>query len=80
MTLAIQVIVFIAFLLWFIFLIKRFNFFQLEGVKPIVLQLAFLVKVIAGTGLWALYTYYYTDRANADIYKYFDDGYYLLVN
>lgn len=77
MTLAIQVIVFIAFLLWFIFLIKRFNFFQLEGVKPIVLQLAFLVKVIAGTGLWALYTYYYTDRANADIYKYFDDGYYL---
>lgn len=79
MTLAVQVIVFIAFLLWFFYLIKRLNFFQLEGIKPVVLQLAFLLKVIVGTGLWALYTYYYTDRTNADIYKYFDDGFYLFT-
>ena len=77
MTLAIQISVFLAFLVWFIYLIKQLKFFQLEGIKSVYLVFAFLLKVIMGTGLWALYTYHYTDRANADIYKYFDDGFYL---
>ena len=77
MTLAIQISVFLAFLVWFIYLIKRLKFFQLEGIRSIYLVFAFLLKVIIGTGLWALYTYHYTDRANADIYKYFDDGLHL---
>ncbi len=79
MTLVVQISVFLAFLMVFIYLIKRLRFFQLDGIKPALLIGAFLLKVIVGTGLWALYTYYYTDRANADIYKYFDDGYYLFI-
>jgi hypothetical protein len=79
MTLMVQISVFLAFLIVFIYLIKCLKFFQLEGIKLTYLMVAFLLKVIIGTALWALYTYHYTDRANADIYKYFDDGYYLFT-
>jgi hypothetical protein len=34
----------------------------------------FLLKLLFSLGLVMVYTYYYTDRAYADIYKYFDDG------
>lgn len=33
-----------------------------------------LLKIIAGTALWAVYTWVYTDRDFADIFKYFDDS------
>tara|TARA_B100001109_G_scaffold251979_2_gene247255 strand:+ start:5984 stop:7267 length:1284 start_codon:yes stop_codon:yes gene_type:complete len=32
------------------------------------------IKLLAAAFLWALYTYYYTDRSAADMYKYFDDA------
>lgn len=35
---------------------------------------AFAAKVIAGTALTLIYTYYYTERGAADIYKFFDDA------
>lgn len=35
---------------------------------------AFVLKVMAAVVLTALYTYYYTDKQNSDIYKYFEDG------
>ena len=34
----------------------------------------FGLKCLCGIALWAIYTYYYTDRMTADIYKYFDDA------
>ncbi|MEO6903153.1 MAG: hypothetical protein ABI315_08365 [Bacteroidia bacterium] len=34
----------------------------------------FILKIGCGLLLWAIYTFYYTDRATADIYKYFDDS------
>lgn len=34
----------------------------------------FLLKILAGTALWAIYTWVYTDRADADIFKFFDDS------
>ena len=34
----------------------------------------FLVKLMAGFFIYWLYTYYYPLRADADVYKYFDDG------
>lgn len=33
-----------------------------------------LLKIAAGTALWAIYTWVYTDRVHADIFKYFDDS------
>ena len=38
------------------------------------ISLLFLLKLVFGFTLWAIYTFYYTDRATADIYKYFDDS------
>lgn len=34
----------------------------------------FLVKIMAGAGVWWIYTYYYTDRATSDIYRFFADA------
>lgn len=57
-----------------VFFIRRVSFFRLEGFGEWTPVFFFLLKVAAGTGLWALYTYYYTDSTNADIYKYFSDS------
>jgi hypothetical protein len=55
-------------------LIHRSRFFRVEGVPHPWVHAAFLAKVLAGTALWALYTYVLVDRPNADIYRYFDDS------
>ncbi|MCX7743992.1 MAG: hypothetical protein N2167_05435 [Flavobacteriales bacterium] len=34
----------------------------------------FLSKVLAGVFLYLIYTYYYTDRSKADIYRFYDDS------
>jgi hypothetical protein len=34
----------------------------------------FVLKILAGTGLWWIYTYLYPDRVTADVFKYFDDS------
>lgn len=34
----------------------------------------FLLKIAAGVALWAVYTWVYTDRIHADVFKYFDDS------
>lgn len=37
----------------------------------------FCLKIVAGTFLYWVYTHYYPDRSTADIFKYFDDSYYM---
>jgi hypothetical protein len=49
-------------------------FFEIEGISKKTLSIIFLVKIVFGLLLWAIYTFYYTNRATADIYKYFDDS------
>jgi hypothetical protein len=58
----------------FLFLIGRWNFFRTEGISGKAIQLVFILKLIAGTFLWWIYTHIYPDRLSADIFKYFDDG------
>ncbi len=50
------------------------KFFEVDGISKRLLSGIFLLKITAGIALWAIYTFYYTDRATADIYKYFDDS------
>lgn len=50
------------------------KFFSLEGVSGRTLSLIFILKIIFGTVLSLIYTYYYTDRSTADVFKYFDDS------
>lgn len=69
-----QYIVCLAYIAFFIFLICKLNFFKVEGLSPQTLSALFILKIAAGTMLWAIYTYYYTNRTTADIFKYFDDS------
>jgi hypothetical protein len=64
----------LAYIAFFIFLISKLSFFDLPGLSKKGLVIIFLLKIGAGTALWAIYTYYYTDRTTADIFKYFDDS------
>ena len=59
---------------FFIFILYRFSFFQLEGITKHAIPAVFVLKIAVGLLLWVIYTFYYTNRATADIYKYFDDS------
>jgi hypothetical protein len=58
----------------FLYVIRRAPFFNALGLPKRTIGALFLVKILAGTALWYVYTYVHTDRATADIYRYFDDG------
>src|ERR1051326_242528 len=58
----------------FLLLIRKLNFFEAEGLSRNSLSVFFCIKLLAGIALWWIYTFYYTDRSTADIYKYFDDS------
>lgn len=58
----------------FLLLIGRLRFFAVPELGRRTIQVLFLLKVAAGTALWWVYTYHYTDRSTADIFKFFDDG------
>ncbi|MBS1546331.1 MAG: hypothetical protein JSU02_03010, partial [Bacteroidetes bacterium] len=47
----------------FLYLIGRMSFFRVEGFGRKAISLLFLLKVAAGTGLWWIYTFHYSDRA-----------------
>jgi hypothetical protein len=58
----------------FLYVIRRARFFNAVGLSKRTIGGLFLLKILAGTALWYVYTYMHTDRATADIYRYFDDG------
>jgi len=70
----IAIILFILYFLLFLFALKKNPFFRKSGISFNWLSLLFSFKILASILLVLIYTYYYTDRSKADIYKYFDDG------
>jgi len=70
-------LLYISFFGLLLFIVSKWKFFELPGVSKQVVGVAFVAKVLAGLGITLLYTYYYTDKQNSDIYKYFDDGLFL---
>lgn len=58
----------------FIFIIWKVPFFRIDGLNKKALPVVFVLKIAAGVVMSLVYTYYYTDRSTADIYKYFDDS------
>lgn len=57
-----------------IWIIQRYSFFQLKALPKNFLLVAFSLKVVAGIILTIIYTQYYPNRNEADIFKYFDDS------
>jgi hypothetical protein len=65
----------IAYTALFTYLMQRSPFFaRVPGLGMRAIASLFLLKIAAGTALWAIYTYVYPDRSTADIFKYFDDS------
>ena len=58
----------------FIIMILKWKFFSVDALSKSFFALIFILKIASGLSLWLIYTYYYTDRSTADIYKYFDDS------
>jgi len=70
-------LLYISFFGLLLYIVSKWKFFELPYVSKRVVGVAFVMKVLAGLGITLLYTYYYTDKQNSDIYKYFDDGLFL---
>lgn len=69
-----EILLLIAYSAFFIFLIYKMRFFDAPGISKLSLSFVFLLKIGFGLLLWYIYTFYYPNRATADIYKYFDDS------
>lgn len=75
MSIILEILLVILYTLILLWVIKKASFFQIEGISSKAISLVFLLKLGAGIVLALIYTYYYTDRLKADVFKYFDDGY-----
>src|ERR1035437_9676446 len=64
----------LAYTVLFILLIRKMNFFQTGFSSQKLIVFVFILKILAGTALWFVYSYLYADRSTADIFKYFDDS------
>ena len=67
-------ILIIVLLAWLTF---RLRFFRLDELPAWAAPVLFLLKLFFGFALWAVYTFYYTDRSTSDIYKFYDDARYV---
>lgn len=69
-----EILLSVAYAALFIFLIGKITFFEVPGVSRKLIKWGYVLKLIAGTGVGLIYTYYYTDRLTADTFKFFDDS------
>ncbi len=70
-----QLVITILYFALLCFLISRLSFFRnVPGISPLWLIIFFSLKVLAGSLLIIVYTWYYEDPLTADVYKYFHDG------
>lgn len=58
-------------------MLKKWSFFTNSGLSFHQLSILYTLKFILGISVFYIYTYYYTDRKTADVFKYFDDAKYL---
>ncbi|MAC95553.1 MAG: hypothetical protein CMC96_08625 [Flavobacteriales bacterium] len=56
------------------FSIQKSRFFKIRSIPKSWIWMAFSLKLIAALTLTSIYTYYYQNRSQADIYKYYDDA------
>ncbi len=58
----------------FLFIIEKWSLFKFNNINRKWFQIIFILKIMAGFGLYWIYTKHYTIRSEADIFKYFDDS------
>lgn len=70
----VHIILPVLYALLFTFIIYKVRFVHVQGLTPARVSAIFLLKVLCGVGMALVYTYYYTDRTTADVFKYYDDS------
>lgn len=50
------------------------KFFDAGGISKKTVAAVFILKIIFGISLWAIYTYHYTYRNTSDAFRFFDDA------
>jgi len=74
MQIVIETLLVLLYLFLLINIIRKFSFFKIEGLHKNLITCILLAKVVLGSILVLIYTYYYPDRLKADVFKYFDDS------
>jgi hypothetical protein len=69
-----EIAITIFYFILFCFIINKLSFFDDEVITKKWFIAIFTIKVLVSIVLTLIYTYYYTDRSTADIFKYFDDS------
>jgi hypothetical protein len=70
----VSIVITILFLLAFNYLLLRFDVLQFKSFRPEVTLLLFNMKFLAGLSIWWVYTFYYTDTRQNDVYKFYRDA------
>jgi hypothetical protein len=70
----IQILLFVTWLVFFIWLAGTLPFLKHSGIRPRILRAILILKILSGIALTLIYSFYYEDRQTADIYKYYDDA------
>lgn len=74
MHMIVEILLSLLYTLVFAWIILKSKFFSLQGISKKAVIGVFLLKITAGVLMFFIYSFYYTDRATADIFKYFDDS------
>ncbi len=69
-----EIAITIFYFILFCFIINKLSFFDDDVISKKWFIGIFTIKVLVSILLTLIYTYYYTDRSTADIFKYFDDS------
>lgn len=64
-------LIYICLVFW---IIQKWSFFNIEGIRKFEFYLAFSLKLFTGFILYLIYTEYYEQRSLADIFKFYDDS------
>ncbi len=69
-----DIVVTTLYLLFFNFILYRFNKLQFKNYRRFVTLLLFNVKFLVGIFIWFVYTFYYKDVQNNDVHKFYQDA------
>lgn len=70
----IEIMIILLYFMLFAWIIQKSRFFKTVALPKYFLLSVFTIKVLAGIAMAFIYTHYYPIRAEADIFKYFDDS------
>jgi hypothetical protein len=64
----------VVYALFGLFLLRKYPWFKPDGIPLAWVSWAFILKILGGLSIWAVYTYHYSYRETSDAFRYFDDA------